>query len=365
MLLLSALGPAQAAPYRPAEDAEVLLRGLPPPPAPVVERTPQAAAALAQGFIERARLEGDPRWLGYAQGVLQPWWTQTLPPPEVLLLRATLLQSRHRFAEALQDLDRLLEQQPRQAQAWLTGATLLRVLGRYDEAQQACRQLVGLVDHAVPALCAASLRGLTGELPAAREQLAALGPLMARQDLSLQAWYWAEWTEALERSGDIAAAEAAYTAALAAVPADLGLRAAYADFLLDQHQPDAVLRLLARPGDENVDALQLRRVLAQAALGRVDATLRARLADGFAAALRRGDGRHLREEARFALLVEGDAPRALELALENWQTQREPADTRLVYTATLAAGRPQAAEPVRTWMAENHYQDARLPQLKP
>jgi predicted Zn-dependent protease len=58
------------------------------------------AAALAQRYIEQARLEGDPRYLGYAESVLGPWWKQAQPPSEILVLRATLRQSTHQFAWA-------------------------------------------------------------------------------------------------------------------------------------------------------------------------------------------------------------------------------------------------------------------------
>ncbi|MGH8482260.1 MAG: hypothetical protein ACRES8_07360, partial [Nevskiaceae bacterium] len=64
-----------------------------------------------------------------------------------------------------------------------------------------------------------------------------------------------------------------------------------------------------------------------------------------------------------ALEVLGDAPRALLLARRNWLTQREPADARLLLAAAIAAGRPQAAEPVRTFVRDSGLEDARLERL--
>ena len=55
------------------------------------------AVKLARLYIERSRDEGDPRYLGYAQAALTPWWHLAKPPIEVIVLRATLLQSTHQF----------------------------------------------------------------------------------------------------------------------------------------------------------------------------------------------------------------------------------------------------------------------------
>ncbi|MGZ8186752.1 MAG: hypothetical protein ACXWTL_09935, partial [Methylobacter sp.] len=78
------------------------------------------AVKLAQQYIAIGKTESDPRFYGYAQGVLKPWWNTTEPPSEVLLLRALILQNRHEFDSALQDLDILLRREPKNTQAWLT-----------------------------------------------------------------------------------------------------------------------------------------------------------------------------------------------------------------------------------------------------
>ena len=113
-------GPA-AAPFLPANDDLVLER------LPISTELParqlralreqfvqephnlKLAADLAQRYIEAGRAESDPRYYGYAQAVLSPWWDLSQPPVPVLLLRATLRQNRHEFAAALDDLARVLE----------------------------------------------------------------------------------------------------------------------------------------------------------------------------------------------------------------------------------------------------------------
>src|SRR6202161_374923 len=92
------------------------------------------AIPLAQFYIQQSRLSGDLRYLGYAEAVLAPWVKQTPPTPTVLVLQATLQQSRHEFSASLDTLDHALAVRPDDAQALLIRATVLRVLGRYPEA---------------------------------------------------------------------------------------------------------------------------------------------------------------------------------------------------------------------------------------
>ena len=68
------------------------------------------ALSLATGYVRLGRREADPRYDGYAQAALAPWWNLASPPIPVLLLRATLAQRRHDFAGALADLERVLAQ---------------------------------------------------------------------------------------------------------------------------------------------------------------------------------------------------------------------------------------------------------------
>src|SRR6478672_11191814 len=141
-LMLPAAG-LLAKPFVPDSDSVVLER-LPEKGDPALAELKRMRAALASNprdldiavpvvrkALEAARTLGDPRFLGQAQAALAPWWTGEDVPPAALLLRATLKQSQHDFAGSLADLDRLLIAQPTLAQARLTRATVLGVVGRY------------------------------------------------------------------------------------------------------------------------------------------------------------------------------------------------------------------------------------------
>ena len=49
-----------------------------------------------------------------------------------------------------------------------------------------------------------------------------------------------------------------------------------------------------------------------------------------------------------------------QLALENWATQREPADARILLEAALAARQPAAARPVLDWLDRTGLEHARI-----
>jgi predicted Zn-dependent protease len=287
----------------------------------------------ARRAVDAARATGDPRYLGGAQAALQPWWSADDAPSPALLLRATIKQSLHDFDGALADLDRLLMRSPADAQARLTRATVRGVVGRADEARADCDRLDGAAPALVVAACRASVdastwRALDGALAAD-----------AASPPAIRVWALTLAGEIASRRGDAATADTRFREALALDPADAYLAGAYADFLIDAGRHADAVRLLE--SRTRHDALLLRLVIAEKALperrDRYDAD-RAELAARFDATRRRGDTVHRREEARYALEVEGDPARALAIARANFAVQKEPADARILADAARAAG---------------------------
>jgi Tfp pilus assembly protein PilF len=375
-LCMLAVHSAQAAPHIPATGSEVverLPRRLDPAQQELQRLRAQLAAspndlalaaAVARRHIATARRETDPRYLGYAQAALAPWWAMSAPPNEVRLLRATLLQSTHHFPEALRDLDALVAAEPDHPQAWLTRATVQTVRGDYQGATRSCARLSRLTSQLASVSCIAGVGAMTGRAAAS----AALLELTLRRDPdatpALQTWALTLLAEIAERRGDAAGAEARYKRALAISPRDSYLTGAYADFLLDQQRPADVLRLVR--DQTRIDGLLLRHALAlrqlpaQAdALRAADDELRAR----FNAATQRGDSVHQREQARYELQVRGNAKTALALAQRNWAVQKESADMRVLLEAALKAGDKAAAKPVLDWVARNAVEDVAVQRL--
>jgi tetratricopeptide (TPR) repeat protein len=363
LLSVAGLSLAHALPYVPGKDEAVLAelsagtRHTDVSARRLARGRVDVAIPLAQFYIQQSRLSGDLRFLGYAEAVLAPWMKQSPPNPDVLVLQATLQQSRHEFSASLATLDQTLLVRPADAQALLIRATVLRVLGRYDEAGAACGQFSRLVEPRLAALCIQGLRGVSGHLESA---YASLSQLSTQGWLnSEKSWLDSELGEMAVRLGRNEEAERWFQQDLRLAPTDFYARAAYADLMLRQGRAEDVLSLLR--GQESHEPLLLRIAIAQRQLH--DAALEqssARLRAAFAAELQRGEAVHRREQARFLLEVEDQPNLGLTAALENWSVQREPDDVLVLVQAARAAGKPEAAAPAISFVHAQGQGDARV-----
>ena len=213
------------------------------------------------------------------------------------------------------------------------------------------------------AVCLARMESLTGRSAQADRRLAqALAKDQARdrgRDPTVRLWELTNHGEIAWLRGDTVRAEKLFRAAMALDRRDSYLLDAFADLLLDLGRPKEVHDLLV--DDARADGHLLRLALAARRLDGKDARRHIRnLAARFAAARRRGDALHLREEARFELGLRANPGRALTLALDNWRQQREPADARIVLEAAHAAGNPAKAAGVLDWLERTGIEDKGL-----
>ena len=314
------------------------------------------ANALAKAYIDFGRQVGDAHYVGYAEAVLAPWLAQKTPPVTSLVLYAVILQYRHQFAPARDQLKRAIAMDATNGQAWLTLATLDMVQGDYETAARDCQQ-VGRGSGTVVGLgCSANLISYLGQ---AKRSIAVLTTLASRgQGLppAISAWIEGLLAESAERIGDWPTVEAHYRKALTFAPDDNFLLVAYADFLLDRGRPAEVLQLLQDFAQS--DTAFLRLVLAQAALKNPDLPRYAWvMAARFEALAQRGDDLFGREQVRFALHGQRDAATALDLAQQNWKVQRAPWDIRVFLEAALAANQPAAALPALEFLDRTKLED--------
>jgi hypothetical protein len=366
------VAPSVAAPYVPTSDAKVLEHLPFKPNDPVAREMAQlrrklqrdpynvdVAVHLARRYYSLVAEEGDPRYLGYAQAVLAPWWNIADPPIDVQVLRASLRQFRHDFAGALTDLDRALNRVPGHAQARVLRAIIHIVQARYPEAQADCHVLHGLASELIAIGCEQVVEGLTGNAEKAYRTLSDTLAAHPQASPDQKLWISLRLAELAQRIGRTADAETNFKQGLALGITDTFLLAAYADFLLDQKRPAEVVALLK--DKTRSDTLLLRLVQAERRLKLHDAKVQeAALAARYEAARLRGDTVHQQEEARFALEIQRDPKRALALAAENWKVQLEPRDARIFLEAAIAAKDPLAAQPVLQWLERTRIEDSYL-----
>jgi tetratricopeptide (TPR) repeat protein len=324
----------------------------------LADPAPGIAAQLGQAYFDLSLARGDPRYVGYAEAVVARFSDPL--PPELLLVRGQLRQYRHDFGGALDDFAATLKADPKIAAAHAWRAAIFLVQADYPAAGAECDVLRRLGRDSLAGGCSGLLLAYSGRMGDAESQLRA--GLAASRDPGNRLWLLARLGELAAWRGVPAQAERNYREALALGQDDIYLLAAWGDFLLDQNRPSDVLRELA--AWEASDNLLLRLAEAAARLRRPEAgRLAGMLEDRFAAARLRGDTTHRAEEARFHLRIRGDARAALPLAVENYRVQREPRDARILLEAAIAAGDAKAAQPVRDWLRNSGFEDARMRRL--
>lgn len=332
--------------------------------APLANAANAATAALAaRQNITLARQTGDTRYWGRAQALLAPWWDASHAPVDLAVLQATVHQGRHEFDASRRVLTAALQRQTEHAQGWLNLAALNRLSGRYADALLACEA----VDRAGQALYAQACRLETQSLQGQHQQATAgLQTLVAQSaDKDQQSWLLSLLAESLERAGRDAQSLQAYRHSLALGP-DLYTSIALSDLLLRTQYPQLALDVLA--SQPETDAVLIRRASAWKQLGdgrwhTAHSVLQARAKE----VLRRGDdpALHGRELAQIALLLEGNAAKALPLASANLQLQREPLDWRVALLSARAAKDVAAQAALWRAMLQTGLVDARLQDFRP
>lgn len=354
---------AHGAPYQPKSDT-VVLATVPAGARSAAKRPQDLQSAIMQAAddVELARTSGDPRYLGYAQAALQPWWQSANAPLPVVLIRAQVHQHNHAFKAALADLDHALSVDPRNAQAHLTRSAIHQVQGNYAAAEADCRSLVLTAPPLTTADCLSRVISHRGQAEPAYQKLAALSARFEGSDARQLKEVKLTLADIATRLGDREAAMRHYETALGATEADAYTLLSFADFLLDSREFQRVAELFAQ--HPTYQDLLLRAALAARATNAANSgELARRLREQFQAHQRRGDFVPTRDYARFLLDIESDAPSALNAALFNWRSQREPADARIVLRAAIAAHDPDAAAPVIGFIQQNNLQDVRLTSL--
>ena len=363
---------AWAAPHVPRDDREVLER-LPLRPsdplaaelralraaATAAPADPAPAVQLARRYFDLAMAQGDPRYVGYADAALRPWYAVAGNNASILIARGLLRQYRHDFDGALEDLEAAAKSDPRDPEPHAWRAAIYMVRADYPAARSECAALADRSSELHATGCTAYVDATTGKARAAYQTLA--GALARSPDTTpgLRLWVLTRLAEIAWRLQESAAAERHFRDALRLDVADNFLLAAYADFLLEQNRPAEAVTLLK--DWTRSDTLLLRLALAERSLKLPAAEQHVRaLAERFADSAQRGERLHLQEESRYLLELKGDARAALAAAAENWKAQREPRDAAILLKSALAARDSRAAQPALEWLDASGFESPAL-----
>jgi tetratricopeptide (TPR) repeat protein len=346
----------------PISDGTVLLKLAPR----VLTQTSSATQAAEQArlAIRLARESADPRFLGQAQTLLQPWWSQQNAPIELAILQAIIQQARHQFIDSKKTLEIVLKRDPNQAQAWLTLASLEKLTGSFANAQTSCAQLERLQLQLYSGACRFEIFSLIGKFQEARTGFSALLAQSSARDQNLadRAWLHSLAAENEERAGRGPEAQLQYQKSLR-LQSDLYTQIAYSDWLIRNDQLDLALSLLATMPAS--DAVLLRQAFAYKRKGSNDwKFVASEFESRMKAADQRGDSQvaHSRERGLFALWILEDYPQAETFASMNLAEQREGIDWYLSLSAAQRSGNTAVLMRVQRQLQENGMQDARLNQ---
>jgi thioredoxin-like negative regulator of GroEL len=312
------------------------------------------AVPLAAALIDRARRRREPRFMSRAEAVLAPLVANAQGGAQARRIYAETLQFRHDFTGALQIFDELLRENSHDADTRLMRASLRLTGGDFPGARADCAWLAATGGASAPAgfACLAESLANSGELPRAQELLAALGELQPAIPAAVRAYVISASAALHERAGAFSAAVELYQQALALAPQDDSIRCALADALVARGDRAGATRLLG------VAAPSLALLVRSAALaeGAEREMLMRRSTDWLNLEGERGDAGHAREAALLAL-AQGDAPRALAAARQNFAAQREMADVRVLARAIAATRNENALEDLRRWLLDTRYAD--------
>lgn len=348
LLLFPHVAMAQRPPLVIPNNPAVVLEKLPPGyrgfSAPILPG--DALLPRAQAMLDAAARTGDTRLSTRAHTLLERLPANVANSPDGLKAQAFSAQHRHDFDQSRALLSQVLARDPGDGGALLGQAQVNIVQGNLNQARSNCARLALRVDANLGIVCIAALQMRMGDDAGA-------APLVDRwldggsRDPGLTRFVLVMRGEIASRLAEPDAGQW-FERALAQDPDDIRTRLAFARHLRHAHQPQQALAVLARATDS--DTVLLQRALAAREARTADAAiLAAQLGKRFALARQTASATELRDEAEYHLILRSDPAKGLQLALENFKTQRDREDVELLQRAAHDAGRADALDGLRTW----------------
>ncbi len=340
---------------------------------------------LINEYLLLSKKTGDERYLGYAMAIVNYWPEQTMPE-SIQLLQARIIQRQHHFAEALQIVNRVLELNPRSGEAYLLAAYIYMAQGELEAAVRYCSQATRWLGAKEGINCSSRVQGLSGQGEKAFQILRVVLNEAADIVDPEQTESYLNLAEIATRLGKEKDAEKYFRFAIdvsnsqSSTP-DPQAISGLADLLLSQNRYQECIDFLqAYASSTQLPLIKIQIMLAKAALGREGEIEREQLENYFELEqLRNADyssgdrssgdyasgdyasrGYASRDFARYLLEVENNPEQAFTVALDNWQTQREPDDLLVLVKSAQAANKYDDIADVLAWRNAIGLEDQRL-----
>jgi Tfp pilus assembly protein PilF len=357
--------PASAAvtAYRPSDAAQVILK--------LNDNGEAQLARLRQATIDRpsdvdARATyvsalltlggrtGNERYFGFAEQAIE-----TAPASSRLrlgMLQAQLLQHRHDFRAAERVLTEILDRDPRHLDAVLMRAQVRMHLHEPENALRDCSRLTLNADLLTSMTCVAQAQSAQSTDLAATERAysAVTSLLQVEGPAATRSWSAGVAGEFAARLGNNDAATRWYRTAYDLDRDSHYARISFADWLLATGNYETAYEV-ASTGASSADRLRV--VLAKRDASSVTSR---QLQLSWREAEARGERTHLRDRARFELIVLDDVIRAHATALDNFRDHRESEDALLLAQTAAANSDAKSIAIVRQWQTERRYADRRM-----
>ena len=288
---------------------------------------------------------------------------------------AAQLQRNHQFAKSRAELEKILQQTPHELNAILLHASVSNVMGDYDTARRSCQKLFRHSDSLTAISCLSSISLMSGRADLGYKLITQLiNKNLERSHIESEHLLWALGiaAELAWSTGQVDEAEHFYQLAKADLPrkrhlatsaTEHYLMISYGDFLINQHRYQEAIDFF-KPF-AHAHEIKIRLVQAYKALNiqQWEPLLESLVSHYEHEPLGHPHHREAAMSALLQLSVDSSINyknRAIQLATQNWQKQKEKIDAKLLLEIAIASKMPDAAQPVMHWISTHNIKDIDL-----
>lgn len=252
---------------------------------------------------------------------------------QLKLFNAQLLQKKHRFKEALQELNSIPTNHKLYAQALLIESRIHHIQGHYEQARQSCSQLISQKLPLFAQLCLLETEALAGRPEQAYKLLKDFEVRYSKSSAPVLNWYHQVAGTIARILNQTSDAEQHFSFNLNQAPNSQWFQ--WADMALNNGNADLVMKKMAQlesPGFELEDGLIIRLARAEKMLGN-NTQYQSLAKQRVNLRVKRNDQLHAADIAYYYIYIAPQTKQALYWAEKNWQSVKEPADRELLTLA--------------------------------